>query len=79
MEFKKFLKDCMKAVKKPVDIVSIVVDIVVLVAMIPIIKTFVASAENLTTTETTLLGLVSLFLILGAVFVTVKRSGLKSK
>jgi len=42
--------------KGAIDITSVVVDVVLVTALIPVIYTFIANAENLSATETTLLG-----------------------
>lgn len=58
------------------NISGIIVDVVLVVALIPIIATFVADAENLTATETTILSLTTLFIVLGLVFAIGKQTGL---
>jgi len=60
------------------DITGIVVNVVLVTALIPIIVTFIAEAENLTATEQTLLGLTTLFIVLGLVFSVIKGSKLSS-
>ena len=65
--------------KCAINITSVVVDVVLVTALIPIIVTFIASAENLTTTESTLLGLTTLFIVLALVFSIVQQSGLVKK
>jgi len=60
------------------DITGIVVNVVLVIALIPIIVTFIAEAENLTATEQTLLGLTTLFIVLGLVFSVIKGSKLSS-
>ena len=65
--------------KGALDITSVVVDVVLVTALIPVIVTFIANAENLTATETTLLGLTTLFIVLGLIFSIVKQSGLMNK
>ena len=62
--------------KGAINITAVVVDVVLVTALIPVIVTFIASAENLTTTESTLLGLTTLFIVLALVFSIVKSSGL---
>jgi len=59
-----------------INITAVVVDVVLVTALIPVIVTFIDSAENLTTTESTLLGLTTLFIVLALVFSIVKSSGL---
>lgn len=59
-----------------VNIVKTLVEVVLVVALIPVIAIFIASATNLTATETTLLGLVTLFIVLALVYGIVKDSGL---
>ena len=70
------MKALMKSLKGAVDMTGVIVDIVLVVALIPVIVTFINNAENLTATETTLLGLTTLFIILGLVFAIGKQSGL---
>ena len=62
--------------KGAINITGVVVDVVLVTALIPVIVTFINSAENLTTTESTLLGLTTLFIVLALVFSIVKQSGL---
>jgi len=75
---KALLKLC-NNVKGAIDVVAVVVDVVLVTALIPIIVTFIANAENLSTTESTLLGLTTLFIILALIFNIVKQSGLIGK
>lgn len=62
-----------------IDITSVVVDVVLVTALIPVIATFIANATNLTATEVTLLSLTTLFIVLGLIFSIVKQSGLMNK
>ena len=64
------------SIKGSIDIVSVVVDVVLVTALIPVIVSFINNAANLSTTETTLLGLTTLFIVLALVFNIVKQSGL---
>jgi hypothetical protein len=73
------MKSLMKSVKGAIDITSVVVDVVLVTALIPVIVTFINNAENLSATETTLLGLTTLFIVLGLVFAIVKQSGMMKK
>lgn len=73
------IKKLLDSVKGAIDVTGVVVDVVLVTALIPVIVTFISNAENLTTTETTLLGLTTLFIILALVFSIVKQSGLMSK
>lgn len=61
------------------NIVGILVAVVFATALIPVIKTFISSATNLTATETVLLGLVTLFVVLGLIYGVLKSTGLTSK
>lgn len=65
-----------RSVRGGLDITGVVVNVVLVTALIPVIVTFIANAENLTTTESTLLGLTTLFIVLALVFNIVKQSGL---
>jgi len=76
---KKALKSMLSSCKATISVTAVVVDIVLVTALIPVIVTFISNAENLTATETTLLGLTTLFIILGLVFAIVKQSGLGGK
>lgn len=69
----------MKDIKGAIDITGVVVDVVLVTALIPVIVTFINGAENLSTTEATLLGLTTLFIVLALVFSIVKQSGLMKK
>jgi len=69
----------MRSVKGAMDISGIVIDVVLVVALIPVIMTFINNAENLSATEATLLGLTSLFIVLGLVFAIGRQMGLIKK
>jgi hypothetical protein len=73
------IKKMLSACKGAIDITGVVVDVVLVTALIPVIVTFITQAENLTTTEATLLGLTTLFIVLALVFSIVKQSGLTRK
>lgn len=73
------MKNIMKDVKGAMDITGVVVDVVLVTALIPVIVTFIHNATNLTATETTLLSLTTLFIVLALVFSIIKQSGLASK
>lgn len=75
---KQFIKKLTKSAKGSVDVVSIVVDVVLVCALIPVIATFIADA-NLSATEQTILGLTTLFIVLGLAFSVVKQMGLIKK
>jgi len=70
------LKKLADSTKGAIDVTSIVVDVVLVTALIPVIATFISNANNLTATETTILGLTTLFIILGLVFAIGKQTGL---
>lgn len=57
-------------------IMTVVFEIVLATALIPVIKTFIVGAANLTATETLLLGLVTLFLVLGLIYAVARQTGL---
>lgn len=73
---KRALKSLFNSQKGAISIVGVVVDVVLVTALIPVITTFIANAENLTATETTILGLATLFIVLGLVFAIGKQAGL---
>ena len=76
----KLLQKFVKSMKGSMDVSSVVVDVALVVALVPIIKTFISDADNLTTSETALLGMVTLFIVLGLIFMVGKQTGLiKSK
>ena len=76
---KKALKSLMLNVKGAISITDVVVDVALVTALIPVIKTFIGSAQNLTASETVLLGLATLFIVLALIFSIVKQSGLSGK
>ena len=67
------------SIRGAMDITSVVVDVALVVALIPVIKTFIAGATNLTATETALLVLVTLFIIIALVVSVIRQSGLSKK
>jgi len=73
---KKALKSLARSCKGAFDISGIVIDVILVIALIPVLTTFISGANNLTATETTLLGLITLFLVLGLVFMVGKQTGL---
>jgi len=54
------IKKMFNNTKAAIDITSVVVDVVLVTALIPVIVTFISNAENLTATEVTLLSLTTL-------------------
>jgi len=76
---KAILKKLANSVKGAQTIGMTVVEVVLVVTLVPVIKTIIAGASNLTATETILLDLVTLFVVLGLVFGIVKGSGLMKK
>jgi len=73
------LAKLISSAKGAMNIAEVVVDVVLVVALIPVIATFIASATNLTTTEETILGLTTLFIVLALVFSIGKQAGLIKK
>jgi hypothetical protein len=73
------MRNIWKSTKGAINIVQTLVEVVLVVALIPIIAVFIANATNLTATEETLLGLVTLFIVLALVFGIVKSSGLTNQ
>lgn len=69
------MKHLLKA-KAGIGMFNIVIEVVLVVALIPVVKTFIAGAENLTTTETVLLGLTTLFIVLGLIYAVGRQTGL---
>lgn len=76
---KKALSSMLATCKGSIDITGVVVDVALVTALIPVIVQFIASADNLTTTEATILSLTTLFIVLALVFMIVKQSGLTRK
>lgn len=72
-------KKLFNSVKGAMDISGVVVDVVLIIVLIPVIKTQIAGAQNLTTTETTVLGLVTLFIVLALIINVGRQSGLIGK
>jgi len=62
-----------------VNIVKTTVEIIVVTVLLPVIAVQIASTQNLTTAETTILGLTTLFLILGLIYGIAKQEGLLNK
>lgn len=75
----KALKTLFRSTRGAIDIVGTVVNVALVTALIPVIKTFISSASNLTATETVILTLVSLFIVLALVVNIVRQSGLSYK
>lgn len=59
-----------------VNMVGALVTVVFATALIPVIAVQVAGTTNLSTTEETILGLTTLFLVLGVVYGIAKSSGI---
>ena len=58
-------------------IATIVVEIIFVTALIPVVVTFITSAKsNLSATEQIVIGLVTLFLVLGLAYMVAKQMGL---
>jgi hypothetical protein len=74
----KALKKLSNSVKGAMDVSGIVIDVVLVTALIPVLATFVSDA-NLSGTEATLLGLTTLFIVLGLVFMIGRQTGLIKK
>ena len=70
--FKKLLDSC----KGAMNITGVVVDVALVVALIPIIKTFISDAANLTASETALLTLATLFIVIGLIVMIGRQTGL---
>lgn len=73
---KNLMKSFLNSSKGALDITTVVVDVVLVSALIPVIKTFIADAQNLTATEILLLSLVTLFIVLALVYSVGTQSGL---
>jgi hypothetical protein len=53
-----------------------VIEVILVVTLLPIIAVTIASAENLTTTEKSILGLVTLVVVFGLLYGIAKQQGL---
>lgn len=79
------MKKLIQSLKGSLDITGIVVDVVLLVALIPVVVGLIATVEESATgtvtltSEVVILGLTTLFLVMAFVFAVVKQSGLISK
>lgn len=76
---KAYIIKLMNSVKGAMSITDVVVDVALVTALIPVIKTFISSANNLTATETTLLALTTLLIVIGLIVAVIKQSGLGRK
>ena len=65
----------LRSCKASIDMSGIVIDVILVISLVPVIITFISQAQNLTQTEVTLLGLTSLFIILGLIFAVGKQTG----
>lgn len=72
-------KAMQRSVKGASDVSAIVVDVILVTALIPVLVVFISGAENLTATEATLLGLTTLFIVLGLVISIGRQTGLIKK
>lgn len=74
---KKALKQMLSSVKGALNLTGVVIDVVLLTALIPVVVSFINSAEsNLTAIEFTLLSLTTLFIVLALIFNIAKQAGL---
>ena len=101
------LKKLVQSVKASMDVSAVVIDVVLIVALIPVVATMVSSAQTyvcnnasyptlvggvcsngtanisatalLSTSELLLLGLTSLFIVLGLIFMIGRQTGLIKK
>lgn len=64
--------------KGGVNLVFVLVEVLLATVLIPVIKNTIAGASNLTSTESTLLSLVSTFIVLALIYGVAKKSGLMS-
>jgi len=58
--------------------VGMLVAIILVVNLIPTVADTIGSAQNLTTAQTTILGLATTFIVLGVIVLVAKKSGLMS-
>ncbi len=68
-----------RSVRGSMNIAGIVVSVVLVTALIPVVAVQIANATNLTATEETLLGLTTLFIVLGLIVSVAKSVGLFKK
>lgn len=76
---KKALQKMLDSTKGAMNLGTAIVEIVLVVTLVPVIAVIIAEATNLTSTEETLLGLVTLFIVIGLVFGIAKSSGMMNK
>ena len=73
---KKQLAKLFDSMKGTVDVATALVETFLVVTLVPVIAVAIASANNLSTAETALLGLVTLFIVLGLIVAIGKQTGL---
>jgi len=72
----KTLKKLLDSCKGAMNVLAITFEVIVVVTLVPVIAVAIATATNLSTTEETLLGLVTLLIVLGLLFAIGKQSGI---
>lgn len=73
---KKTLAKLTDSCKGALNVMSITFEVIIVVTLVPVIAVAIATATNLSTTETTLLGLVTLLIVLGLLYAIGKQTGL---
>ena len=73
---KKTLNKIVNSTKGALNVMAITFEVIIVVTLVPVIAVSIATATNLSATETTLLGLVTLLIVLGLLFAIGKQSGL---
>lgn len=76
MNISNIIKKMFGETKAALNIMSVAIDVALVVALIPVIKTFIGEATNLTSAETVLLGLTTLVIVVALIYSVVKQSGL---
>jgi len=73
---KKALKKLFNSTKGALNVFQITIEVILVVTLVPVIAGLILTATNLSATETTLLGLVTLIIVLALLFGIAKQSGL---
>lgn len=72
----KALKSVPKKAQSGGALIGIVVTVIFAIVLIPVLADLIGSAQNLTTTESTLLSFVTLFIVLGVIVLVARKTGL---
>ena len=73
------IKKLLSSTRGAMDIAGVVVNVVLATALIPVVAVQIANTTNLSSTEETLLGLTTLFIVLGLIVSVARSAGLFRK